>query len=122
MSKSIQIILALVAIAGATALGASTFELGINWTDTMRAPAWYWILYALVVMALALGGLARDAVRAPSRTDVITTLILALVALLLTVSAPAGSLLKITGTVTTFLFLLLGGSRFVRMVMPGAKR
>jgi hypothetical protein len=58
----------------------------------------------------------------PSRPEVVVYLVVAALFLFIACRAGAGSVIKILGTTATFMFLIIGGFRFVRLLMLSVKR
>jgi hypothetical protein len=120
VGKITQTIIIGLAVVLGIALLASTFVIDLN--NAGSAPAWFWLLLAASALMVLVTTVARELKSKPSRSEVVVYLVVAALFLFITSRADAGSVIRILGTSATFMFLIIGGLRFVRLLMLSVKR
>jgi hypothetical protein len=120
VGKVTQTIITGLAVVLGIALLASTFL--IDRDNAGSAPAWFWLLLAASTSVIVAATVTRELKVVPSRSDVVVNLLLAALFLFIASQANSESVTRIVGTTVTFMFLIIGGLRFVRLLMLSVKR
>jgi hypothetical protein len=111
MSRRTETILIVAAGALMLALFAGTFTFDLSSAGSV--PFWYWLLLAALVADMLVFTVMRGLRSTPSRSEVITNLVTAMVFLFLYTQSPQGSVIRPTAMVLALYFLAISGIRFV---------
>jgi hypothetical protein len=114
MSRRTETIL--IVLAGALALLLLTPFFSFDLSNARSVPFWFWLLFALFVGDMLVVVVLRGLRSTPSRSEVVTNLVTAVVFLFLYSQSPENSVLRPGSVIMALYFLAIAGIRFILLV------